>query len=130
MLLLNQQPIHFILLSSFAGRLATYHEHDIPDAPAFRIVSRHQVDEIVERLRTPTASSQAGGHSTANANTLMHSPQSAQSQKEAITRLSAPTHMSRMRAEMEPYRLITELNGKLACGSIVVNEYKKKTSKH
>lgn len=91
----------------------------IPRAPAFRILSRHEIDGVVSRLRTPTVASK--GMANTSDKTMLEEKQKSHSkylglqkvgereQTMIVDRMTRPTQSSRMR-EYQTRRQMTQMS--------------------
>ena len=117
------------------GKTAVYRNYEIPQAPAFNVVKDEDLDGIVERLRKSTvASTGIQGDSEEKCMSerrekhgkFMGLRKLSASESEAlVSRLTSPTHASRIRSEKNPYVVITEINNKIPSDSIPVAQKRK-----
>ena len=112
------------------GKTTTYRNYTIPAAPAFRVLSRYDVDTIIDRVRKPTVASN-GSSESADERCMADRRRSAPKymglrrietaeQVDITERLSAPTHTSKLRAEKDPIRQATVINKIIPSDSLLL----------
>jgi hypothetical protein len=88
------------------------------------------MDDIIGRLCVTTASSrQMSAKEPALSTSITRTPRG-KGQQASLQRLSAPTHMSKLRAETDSYKIITRLNAPYAKNSIVVETHRNNVYKY
>ena len=116
------------------GKTSVYRNYSIPAAPAFRVLSRHDVEGITERLRRSTVANdgpeesaddrQMDGVRRGGPKFLGLRRFKADIEQDDVTqRLCTMTHMARLRAERDPYRQAVIINAVIPSDSIYVRQY-------
>lgn len=110
------------------GKTTVYRNYSIPAAPAFRLLSRHEVDDIIVRLRKSTIASdgpEASADERQMAKIRRENPKFAGQKKvkpedlgDIDNRLCSMNHMARLRAERNPYNQAIVINGKIPSDSL------------
>jgi hypothetical protein len=99
-----------------ANRMNAYKTAPLPPAPAFRVISRHDLDELVQRLTRQTVASSlpkiCNVKTDVDERRVIGAKPLEGDGNDALTeRLSRPTHTSKIRTYRDPVKMI-EMNNK------------------